>query len=136
MPLGGVASKERTEGVWGFRMHVVGRGACNRGLGAGRVCRERKCPGEMDVHSLPTTHSTSQQLVGCVCIKRQGIVRRVLALTPRTFEILVPTISPDQVVIPFAACLWRVVDVSSGGMLVSRRRGTAQMKPGSPLECV
>ena len=85
------------------------------------MCRERKCPGEMDVHSLPTTHSTGQQLVGCVCIKRQGIVRRVFALTPRTVEIRVVTISADQGVIPFPACLWRVVDVSSGGMRVSRR---------------
>ena len=76
---------------------------------------------ETDVHSLPTTHSTGQQLVGCVCIKRQSIVRCVFALTPRTVEIEVVTISADQGVIPFPACLWRVVDVSSGGMFVSGR---------------
>ena len=121
MPLDGVASTERTEGVWGFRMHVVGRGACNRGLRAGRVCRERKCPSEMDVHSLPTTHSTGQQLVGDVCIKRQGIVRCVFALTPRTEEIELVHTSTVKVVIPFPACLWRVVDVSSGEMFVSGR---------------
>jgi hypothetical protein len=75
----------------------------------------------MDVHSLPTTHSTGQQLVGCVCIKRQGIVRRVFALKPRASELYIETISADQGVISIRACLWRVVDVSSGGMRVSRR---------------
>ena len=77
---------------------------------------------ETDVHSLPTTHSTGQQLVGCVCIKHQSIVRCVFALTLRTFKIEVePCTCADQGVIPFPACLWRVVDVSSGGMRVSRR---------------
>jgi hypothetical protein len=60
----------------------------------------------------------------------------VFALTPRTLEFVVETISAEQGVNPIPACLWRVVDVSSGGMLVSSRQGTAQMKPGSPLEYV
>ena len=75
----------------------------------------------MCIHCPPHTPLVNSR-ASRVCVHQTSRHSKMRAcIDAAHLEIVVVTISADQGVIPFPACLWRVVDVSSGGMLVSRR---------------